>query len=42
MQRSDLERKDVVALALVRLLEMLGEAVSGVSPALQMRYPKIL
>ena len=36
--RADLEPDDVLALALVRLLEILGEAAKGVSPETKAEY----
>jgi uncharacterized protein with HEPN domain len=39
--RQDLDSDDVLGLALVRLLEILGEAARGVSPELRTRYPAI-
>lgn len=39
--RSDLDNSRVLALALVRLLEVVGEAASRVSKATQRQYPKI-
>jgi len=39
--REGLERDDVVALALVRLLEIIGEAARGMSAALRERHPEV-
>jgi len=40
-QRSDLDRDDILGLALVRLLEIVGEAAGGVSEKLRAKYPDI-
>ena len=40
-QRSDLDQDDVLGLALVRLLEIVGEAAWGVSDAMRSKYPEI-
>jgi uncharacterized protein with HEPN domain len=40
-ERSDLEEDDVLGLAIVRLLEILGEAARGVSSEMQKRHPEI-
>lgn len=37
--RSDLDESDVLALALTRLLEILGEAAKSVSPETKERHP---
>jgi uncharacterized protein with HEPN domain len=39
---SSLQPEDETALALVRLLEILGEAASRVTPALRQRHPEVL
>ena len=39
--RSDLEQDDILGLALVRLLEIVGEAAWGVSETLRSQYPEI-
>ena len=39
--REDLESDEVLALALVRLLEVIGEASKGVSEELRGRYPGV-
>ena len=39
--RMDLDSERVLSLALVRLLEIVGEAASRVSEASQLRYPSI-
>jgi uncharacterized protein with HEPN domain len=39
--RSDLDADHMLSLALVRLLEIIGEAARGVSPALRESHPKI-
>lgn len=39
--RADLDSDDVLALALTRLLEILGEAARGVSAETKARYPHI-
>ncbi|MGI8824603.1 MAG: HepT-like ribonuclease domain-containing protein [Chloroflexota bacterium] len=39
--RQDLDTDYVLGLALVRLLEILGEATRGVSPDLRARYPDV-
>jgi uncharacterized protein with HEPN domain len=39
--RKNLERDEMLALALVRLLEIIGEAANSVSPAFQERFPNI-
>ncbi len=39
--RKDLERDEMLALALVRLLEIVGEAANSVSPAFRDRFPHI-
>jgi uncharacterized protein with HEPN domain len=40
-RREDLEADDVLGLALVRLLEILGEGSRGVSPNLRARHPAV-
>lgn len=40
-ERSDLESDEMLALALVRLLEILGEAASRVSPEVQAQLPEL-
>lgn len=40
-QRADLDTDEMLALALVRLIEVVGEAASKVEPATQARYPSI-
>ncbi len=40
-QRFDLDQDDMLGLALVRLLEIVGEAAWGVSEGLRSRYPEI-
>jgi uncharacterized protein with HEPN domain len=40
-ERTDLDTDDVLALAHVRLLEIVGEAARGMSPDLQGRYPDV-
>jgi uncharacterized protein with HEPN domain len=39
--RPDLDSNDMLSLALVRLLEIIGEAANGVSPELREKYPAI-
>jgi len=39
--RKDLERDEMLALALVRVLEIVGEAANSVSPAFRDRFPHI-
>ncbi|OGO38942.1 MAG: hypothetical protein A2147_06040 [Chloroflexi bacterium RBG_16_57_8] len=39
--REDLDTDEVLALALLRLAELLGEAARNVSPALRARHPEI-
>ncbi|MFN8469407.1 MAG: HepT-like ribonuclease domain-containing protein [Caldilineaceae bacterium] len=39
--REDLEADEILALALVRLLEILGEAAAHVSPEVQAQFPAI-
>jgi len=39
--RPDLDADEMLSLALVRLLEVIGEGASGVSPELRQRYPHI-
>jgi uncharacterized protein with HEPN domain len=40
-KRSDLDQDDVLGLALVRLLEIVGEAAWGVSESMRSKYPEI-
>jgi uncharacterized protein with HEPN domain len=40
-EREDLDRDDVLALALTHLVEILGEAAKGVSPETRERYPDL-
>ncbi len=40
-ERSDLYKDDIVGLALVRLLEIVGEGAWGISENLRSRYPEI-
>jgi uncharacterized protein with HEPN domain len=40
-QRQDLDSDEVLALATIHLVEMLGEACRNVSPDLQKRYPEV-
>lgn len=40
-KREDLEADDVLGLALVRLLEIVGEGARGVSPHLRARHPAV-
>jgi uncharacterized protein with HEPN domain len=40
-KRSDLDQDDVLGLALVRLLEIVGEAAWGISEKLRSKYPDI-
>lgn len=40
-KRSDLDRDDLLGLALIRLLEISGEAAWGISEKLRDRYPEI-
>ena len=39
--REDLEDDELLALALIRLLEVIGEATRGISEELRERYPEI-
>lgn len=39
--RADLDREDVLFLALTRLVEIIGEAAKAVSPATRERHPEI-
>lgn len=39
--REDLERDDLLSLAIVRLLEMIGEAARAVSPEMRSCYPSV-
>jgi uncharacterized protein with HEPN domain len=39
--RKDLDTNEMLALSLVRLLEIIGEAANGVSPAFRHRFPHI-
>ncbi len=41
IQRDDINRDEKLALALVRLLEIIGEAAKAVSPDLRRKYPQI-
>jgi uncharacterized protein with HEPN domain len=41
MQRSDLDKDTMLSLALVRLLEIIGEAARGISEDLRSKYPDI-
>ncbi len=41
IQRDDLDRDEKLALALVRLLEIIGEAAKAVSPDFRRKYPQI-
>jgi uncharacterized protein with HEPN domain len=40
-KRSDLEKDDLLGLAIIRLLEIIGEAAWGISDGLRARYPEI-
>lgn len=40
-QRSDLETDELLALAIVRLIEVIGEAASKIEPDIYERYPDI-
>ncbi|MDP2720107.1 MAG: DUF86 domain-containing protein [Dehalococcoidia bacterium] len=40
-KRSDLDKDDLLGLALIRLLEIIGEAAWGISENLRDRYPEI-
>ncbi|MCA9922757.1 MAG: DUF86 domain-containing protein [Anaerolineales bacterium] len=40
-KRSDLNSDEVLALAIIRLLEIIGEAAKAVSTELKVQYPKI-
>ena len=40
-QRADLDQDDVLGLAVVRLLEILGEAARGVSSGMQQKHPEV-
>jgi uncharacterized protein with HEPN domain len=40
-ERSDLDTDKMLALALVRLLEIIGEAASGISEKTRLKYPEI-
>jgi len=40
-KRSDLDTDETLGLALVRLMEIIGEAASGVSEGLKTKYPEI-
>jgi uncharacterized protein with HEPN domain len=40
-ERSDLDEDDLLSLALIRLLEIIGEAAWGISEKLRARYPEI-
>ena len=37
-KREDLEKDEMLSLALVRLLEVIGEAAAGISPGLRRKY----
>lgn len=37
--RHDLDEDEMLSLALVRLLEIIGEAAAGISPGLRRKYP---
>jgi uncharacterized protein with HEPN domain len=39
--RGDLEKDEMLSLALVRLLEVIGEAAAGMSPGLRRKYPAL-
>lgn len=39
--RRDLDSDEMLSLALVRLLEVVGEAASGISPGLRRKYPDL-
>ncbi|OHB59660.1 MAG: hypothetical protein A2173_06340 [Planctomycetes bacterium RBG_13_44_8b] len=41
IQRDDLDKDEKLALAIVRLLEIIGEAAKAVSPDLRRKYPQI-
>jgi uncharacterized protein with HEPN domain len=40
-KRSELDENELLSLALLRLLEITGEAARGLSPVIQNRYPEI-
>jgi len=40
-KRSDLGKDDLFGLALIRLLEIIGEAAGGISDKLRAKYPEI-
>ncbi len=40
-KRTDLDKDDLLGLALIRLLEIIGEAAWGISDTLRARYPEI-
>ena len=39
--REDLDNEQMLSLALVRLIEIMGEAANNISPSSQARYPQI-
>jgi uncharacterized protein with HEPN domain len=39
--RSDLDSNEMLAMAVIHLIEMLGEASKGVSPEIQQNYPGV-
>ncbi|MDH4270853.1 MAG: DUF86 domain-containing protein [Candidatus Aminicenantes bacterium] len=39
--RHDLDTDEMLSLALVRLLEIIGEAAAGISPGLRRKYPDL-
>ena len=39
--RADMEANEMLCLALVRLLEIIGEAANGISPDLRKKYPTV-
>lgn len=41
LKRSDLYQNEVLGLALVRLLEIIGEAATGIPDEIKARYPEI-
>lgn len=40
-KRADLDKDDLLSLALIRLLEIIGEAAWGISDTLRAKYPEI-
>ena len=40
-KRSDLDTDEILGLAMVRLMEIIGEAANGISEGLQEKYPEI-